>query len=153
MIQTLNAWGRSTGLILGQRVIDKGSNEITALPDFLKELQLKGCLVTLDAMGCQKKIVEEIVEQEADYIITLKKNQKGLYEELMAEMERQKETLEVAISRDKGHGRAELRKVYVSENLTFMEQTENWRDLNSVILVERSHWEQGKKHIPILCIF
>ena len=68
-------------------------------------------------------------------------------------MYRPEETLQVDISRDKGQERTELRKVYVSENLTFMEQTENWRDLNSVILVERSHWEQGKKHIPILCIF
>lgn len=82
IVQTLNAWGRSTGLILGQKVIEKGKNEISALPDFLTVLQLKGCLVTLDAMGCQKKVVEEIAKQEADYIITLKKNQALLYSQV-----------------------------------------------------------------------
>ena len=82
MVQTLNAWGRSTAVILGQKVLEKGNNEISASPDFLRVLQLKGCLVTIDAMGCQKKVVKEITEQQADYIITLKKNQALLYSQV-----------------------------------------------------------------------
>lgn len=145
LVQMVNVWVDEHNLSFGQQKVAKKSNEITAIPELLKLIDCKDSIITIDAIACQKEIISQIREQEADYIITLKKNQKGLYEELMAEMERQKETLEVAISRDKGHGRAELRKVYVSENLTFMEQTENWRDLNSVILVERSRWEQGKE--------
>ena len=75
----LSAWSTKNKLVLGQLKVDKKSNEITAIPSLLNKLKLKGCIVTLDAMGCQKKIVEQITEQKADYLITLKKNQSGLY--------------------------------------------------------------------------
>ena len=76
----VSAWAQKNGLVLGQRKVDNKSNEITAIPQLLKVLYLKGCIVTIDAMGCQKEIVSQVVSQEADYVITLKKNQVGLYQ-------------------------------------------------------------------------
>lgn len=71
-------------LILAQVKVDVKSNEITAIPQLLRVLYLKGCIVTLDAMGCQREVVSQIVAQSADYVITLKKNQGSLYERVEA---------------------------------------------------------------------
>ncbi len=75
----VSAWAKEQGLVLGQRKVDNKSNEITAIPQLLKVLYLKGAIVTIDAIGGQKEIVSTIVDKEADYLINLKKNQKGLY--------------------------------------------------------------------------
>ncbi len=79
-IVMVSAWAKNSGLVLAQRKVAKKSNEITAVPELLKVLELSGAIVTLDAMGCQTKIVNQIINQKADYLITLKKNQPGLYE-------------------------------------------------------------------------
>lgn len=63
----VSAWSTKNKLVLGQVKVDNKSNEITAIPSLLKNDQLKGCIVTIDAIGCQKKIVKEIIEKEADY--------------------------------------------------------------------------------------
>lgn len=79
-IHMVSAWATESRLVLGQVKVDKKSNEITAIPELLDLLELSGCIVTIDAMGCQKDIVKLVTEQNADYIITLKKNQGLLYE-------------------------------------------------------------------------
>ena len=79
-IVMVSAWAQQNGLVLGQRKVDNKSNEITAIPQLLKVLYLKGAIVTIDAMGCQKDIVSQIVLKKADYVIALKKNQGGLYQ-------------------------------------------------------------------------
>jgi len=79
-IVMVSAWAQQNGLVLGQRKVDNKSNEITAIPQLLKVLYLKGVIVTIDAMGCQKEIVSQKFEKEADYVIALKKNQVGLYQ-------------------------------------------------------------------------
>ena len=76
---TVNAWSTELGVCLGQEDVDGKSNEITAVPKLLERLALKGCLVTADAMSCQKKIAQQIIRQEADYLLAVKKNQKTLY--------------------------------------------------------------------------
>jgi predicted transposase YbfD/YdcC len=77
-INMVSAWATSNRLVLGQKKVDGKSNEITALPELIKVLDLAGCIVTIDAMGCQTKIVEKIIEKEADYVIALKNNQGNL---------------------------------------------------------------------------
>ena len=72
-IHMISAWASSSSLVLGQRKVSEKSNEITAIPELLKVLELKGCIVTIDAMGCQKEIVSAIAEKEADYVIAVKK--------------------------------------------------------------------------------
>jgi len=91
-IHMVSAWATSQRLVLGQVKVDKKSNEITAIPALLKVLELNGSIVTIDARGCPRSIVKSIVEQEGDYVITLKKNQPSLYarvEELFKQAIRQ----------------------------------------------------------------
>jgi predicted transposase YbfD/YdcC len=83
-IHMVSAWATEQRLVLGQVKVDEKSNEITAIPELLKVLSLGGCIVTIDAMGCHKEIVKLIAGQEADYIITLKKNQGALYNRVEA---------------------------------------------------------------------
>jgi predicted transposase YbfD/YdcC len=83
-IHMVSAWATEQKLVLGQVKVDEKSNEITAIPELLKVLSLRGCIVTIDAMGCQKEIVKLIAQQEADYVITLKKNQGSLYKRVEA---------------------------------------------------------------------
>lgn len=75
----VGAWATENRLVLGQVKVDKKSNEITAIPELIKVLEVSGCIVTIDAMGCQREIVKLLAEQNADYVITLKKNQGQLY--------------------------------------------------------------------------
>ncbi len=79
-IVMVSAWAQQQRLVLGQRKVDGKSNEITAIPQLLKVLYLKGAIVTIDAIGCQKEIVSTIIDKEAHYVIALKKNQGGLYQ-------------------------------------------------------------------------
>ena len=78
----VSAWAGSNGLVLGQLKVSDKSNEITAVPELLRVLELSGCIVTLDAMGCQKKIAREIIEADADYVLALKGNQETVHEEV-----------------------------------------------------------------------
>jgi predicted transposase YbfD/YdcC len=75
----VSAWATSNKLVLGQCKVEEKSNEITAIPELIKVLDIAGCLVTIDAMGCQKEIVKSIAEKSGEYIIALKKNQGNLY--------------------------------------------------------------------------
>lgn len=142
-IVIVSAWARQSGLVLAQRKVSKKSTEITAVPELLKVLELSGAIVTLDAMGCQTKIVNQIVNQKADYIITLKKNQGGLYK-------RVDELFELALSQSKidldlsnysvfesGHGRTEKRYYHVLNNISkIVDAKQKWSNLNSVVRVE-----------------
>ena len=78
----VSAWAEDNGLVLGQLKVNQKSNEITAVPELLRALELAGCIVTLDAMGCQKKIAREIKEADADYVLALKGNQEKVHEEV-----------------------------------------------------------------------
>ena len=78
----VSAWAEGNGLVLGQLKVADKSNEITAVPELLRVLELGGCIVTLDAMGCQKKIAQEIIEADADYVLALKGNQEKVHEEV-----------------------------------------------------------------------
>jgi hypothetical protein len=81
-IQMVSAWAQANRVVLGQVKTDAKSNEITAIPHLLKFLDIQGCIVTIDAMGCQKAIAEQIITAEGDYVLTLKGNQETLYEEV-----------------------------------------------------------------------
>ena len=82
MLDTVGAWATENGLILGQQVVDDKSNEITAIPQLIELLEIKGCTITIDAAGCQKNIAAQIVEKEADYVLAAKGNQPSLDESL-----------------------------------------------------------------------
>jgi predicted transposase YbfD/YdcC len=81
-IHIISAWACKNKLVLGQKKVDDKSNEITAIPELLNLLMLEGCIVTIDAMGCQKEIAEKIVDKKADYVLAVKGNQVTLHEDL-----------------------------------------------------------------------
>lgn len=147
LVQMVNVWVNETQLSFGQIKVAEKSNEITAIPALLEMIDCEKSIITIDAIACQKEIVSKIIEEKADYVIALKKNQKELYEQVESEILRQKEHLPHYISRDLGHGRAEKRTVYVLENLSFIDVLQDWKSLNSMILVERFTERNGKKII------
>ena len=81
-IHMVNVWASSHGLALGQTKVDEKSNEITAIPKLLQLLELAGCIITIDAMGCQREIAREIIEAQADYLLAVKENQGRLYDDV-----------------------------------------------------------------------
>lgn len=136
----VSAWARENGLVLGQLQVSDKSNEITAVPELLRALELSGCIVTLDAMGCQRNIAKEIKEADAEYVLALKGNQGKAHEEI-------KSYLDDAIARgakelvkhetlEKDHGRIEQRTYWQSGQLDWFEDRENWEGLLSVGVVE-----------------
>ncbi len=150
-IHMVSAWATTNGLVLGQRKVDSKSNEITAIPELLKVLSLKGCIVTIDAIGCQKKIVKQTIKQGGDYVIGLKKNQCGLYERVEKLFD---EALlngfkgliksEYRISEDT-HGRQETRYCQVLTNINKeIDPKGEWKGLKSIAFVDYLRTEKGK---------
>jgi len=157
----VSAWCSANNLVLGQVKTDVKSNEITAIPELLDLLYLKGCCVTIDAMGCQKKIVKKIVkEKEADYVIGLKGNQGKLHDEVinyfadvkkdgelekMEEGESLNEKIAMIKTLEKGHGRLELRKYYYSTDIEGLGDTKkDWYGLTGIGMIYRQSTEKGK---------
>jgi predicted transposase YbfD/YdcC len=144
----VSAWATANGLALGQvRVADK-SNEITAVPELLRALELAGCIVTLDAMGCQKKIAREIVEADADYVLALKGNQEAVHEEIKTFLDDAIRcapgTLAYTETLEKGHGRIETRRYWQSDRLDWFADRDLWEGLRSVGVVEAEREIQGQ---------
>ena len=112
----VSAWSSLNGVVLGQEKTAKKSNEITAIPELLNSLAIKGCIVTIDAMGCQKGIAEQIVKQKADYLLALKANQGNFHEEVASFLTVAKESGFKNVEHDffedvdAGHGRVETRR-------------------------------------------
>jgi predicted transposase YbfD/YdcC len=150
-IHMVSAWATENRLVLGQVKVDKKSNEITAIPELLKTLELSGTLVTIDAMGCQKEIVKLLTEQDADYVITLKKNQGQLYknvEQLFKEAIRtefQGIQHSAYHTREQAHGRSEIRHYLMLTDIDErVDPNHKWQNLKSVGLVESVRTVAGK---------
>jgi predicted transposase YbfD/YdcC len=149
-LHLVNVWATQNRLILGQWKVDEKSNEITALPALLRALELSGCIVTADALHCQKEIAKEISEADADYVLALKGNQGILHEEVQSfldDAERRHwagvphahaETLE------KDHGRIERRRYWVTEAIEWLADKPQWEKLRSVGVVEATREVEGK---------
>jgi len=141
-LNVVSAWAAEQSVVLGQVKCEDKSNEITALPELLKVLELKGCIVTIDAMGCQREIVKQIVEKEAEYVISLKGNQGLLHREVKEFMDWAERVKFKGIgfdyfeSLEKGHGRIEKRRCWVTEEIDWLEQFAEWANLKSIIMVE-----------------
>ena len=130
-IHLVNAWANSNGLVLGQVKTDEKSTEITAIPELLRILDIEGCIVTIDAMGTQRKIAQTIVDLEADYILAVKENQSYLKEDVESTFFRQQpDSVDEAV--EKGHGRIEIRKCEVINKIDFIDQKEQWAGLRSL---------------------
>ena len=142
-LHLVSAWATANGLTLGQVAVGAESNEVTAIPRLLELLDLKGCVVTIDAAGCQKDIAGQIVAKGADYVLALKENQPTLYEQVSdhflerlggagrgGELRHQRQV-------EEGHGRTETREVFVGSATEAMRGSGAWAGLASVVLVIR----------------
>lgn len=130
--------------------VEEKTNEITAIPTLLSVLELKGCIVTLDAMGCQKEIAGAIVEKGADYILAVKGNQGFLLDDLKEAFSQQK-SLRANITTELGHGRIEKRTCRVIEETAWICRKEEWKGLQSLVEItsERTHKASGEKQAEV----
>jgi len=131
----VSAWATNNNLVLGQVKVSEKSNEITAIPRLLELITVKGCIVTIDAMGCQQDIARKITEQEADYILAVKENQKQLYQDIADEF-RFGKNIQTDLTEELDHGRIETRKCSVITDFNFIENKQEWAGLKSIIKVE-----------------
>lgn len=159
-IHMVSAWANQAGLSLGQVKTEAKSNEITAIPALLDMLEIKGCIITTDAMGCQTDIAEKIVEKQADYVLAVKDNQKFLHEAIA-------DYFEVAITANNpalcllqtheethpGHGCIETRRCYLATCLDTLPDVTGWKELKSIGMVESERFIKeslNKSRIPKL---
>lgn len=141
----VSAWVADQCLSLGQVKVGEKSNEKTAIPVLLDDLDLEGAVVSIDAVACSPSIAAQIIENQGDYLLALKKNQKTIYEQVTSEMERQKALLEKDIWEDFGSGRVEKRSCYVLKDLRFIEAIEDWTGINTIVMIEAQRQKNGKK--------
>ena len=143
-LHMVSAWASTNRLVLGQEATEEKSNEITAIPKLLELLELKGCIVTIDAMGCQHAIAAQIIAQGGEYVLGLKGNQSHLQEAVEDFFSAAQVANFVGVSHDyteeldKDHGRLEVRRYWVSETLCTLPDTERWAGLRSIGMVERT---------------
>lgn len=152
-IHMVGAFATESGLALAQVKTADKSNEITAIPELLDALMLKGCIVTLDAMGCQRAIVEKIISKEGDYVISLKGNQCTLHDDVKLFLETEKNTHFAKTKHDyfetveKGHGRVETRRYWITEQINWLNNREEWRGLKSIGMVESERYTKGETSV------
>lgn len=137
-IHVVSAWSNELSLVLGQICTEEKSNEITAIPALLELLDIKGCIVTIDAMGTQKSIAKKIREKEADYILSLKENQKIMYGEVSIYFENEvftedinelKKNNQYFVDFCQEHGRYEKREYYITYDIKWFEELKEWEGL------------------------
>ena len=134
-IYLVSAWASENKLMLGQQKVAEKSNEITAIPSLLEALVLKGCIITIDAMGCQRDIAKAIIDKEADYILALKGNQGLLHQHVQQSFEIENPT-ETNTELDLGHGRIEKRTCSIMSDLKWIDEPEKWSGLKTIIKVD-----------------
>ena len=150
-IHMVSAWAVETQLVLAQTKVDAKSNEITAIPALLELLEISGCIVTIDAMGCQKEIAKQIVGQDADYVLALKANQGRLYRDAQTLFEDARAIdfadCDYHKTIDKGHGRIEIRECWATAHPEYLEalyKPEQWAGLQTAVMV-RAERRLGEK--------
>jgi len=153
-IDMVSAWACANHLVLGQVKVDEKSNEITAIPQLLKALEISGCIITIDAMGCQTEIAKTIVEEQADYVLALKDNQGNLFEDTQKLFEDLESSQYQAYIYDyektvnKGHGRIEIRECWTISDpqiLCHLRGFQNWEKLMTVSRIRSQRWIGDEK--------
>jgi predicted transposase YbfD/YdcC len=142
-IHMVSAWASKAGMSLGQVKTEEKSNEITAIPALLQLLEIKGCIITIDAMGCQTDIVKQIIDQQGDYVLAVKDNQKSLHEAIVDYFEAAIAANNPALCQlqqyeetNAGHGRVETRRFCLSTCLDTLPEAERWKGLKGIGMVE-----------------
>lgn len=152
-IHMVSAWATNNHLVLGQQAVQEKTNEITAIPELLRLLDISGCIVTIDAMGCQTEIAKQIIVQQADYVLAVKENQGHLHEDmaLFFRLAHQNDFQKVDSTYDrtvnKGHGRVEIREcraVSGEDSLQFLRDNDRWPGLQTLVMVTSRRQFKGR---------
>jgi predicted transposase YbfD/YdcC len=152
-IHMVSAISTKHGLILGQKKCEEKSNEITAIPELLDVLDIMGSIITIDAMGCQKKIAEKIIFKKADYILALKGNQGNLNDEVKGFFDKVKHPefkhyiYQTDSQTEKGHGRIETRECTTIKKLDWLLEPANWDSLNCIVQIKSTVIKNNKQTI------
>ena len=138
-LHMLHAWSAEQRLLLGQVAVDGKSNEITAVPKLLEPLSLKGCIVTADALNCQRVIATKVVEKGSDHVLALKGTQGSLHDDVRCFLDDPARTAEIAHTTvDGDHGRIETRTSLVSTNIAWLQERHAWPGLAAIGRVVRA---------------
>lgn len=154
-IHMVSAFASDLEIVLGQQKADTKSNEITAIPKLLDLLSLEGALVKIDAMGCQKNITKKIRQKGGDYILALKENHKNLYTDVKEFMDKEREegfkntSYDYYEDIDKGHGRIEIRKCYITDDVNWIEGKADWEDFKTIAIIESKRIEKDKETLEV----
>ena len=152
-IHMVSAWAEANELVLGQVKVDDKSNEITAIPALLALLDITGCIVTIDAMGCQREIAQQIIDQGGDYLLAVKKNQGNLYDDiaLFFDLAQQNGFAKVNHTSHQtvngGHGRIEKRQCWAisgEDSLSFLRNHDHWAKLQTIIMIQSERHLDGQ---------
>ena len=152
-IHMVSAWASASGVALGQTRVDGRSNEITAIPRLLEMLQVEGCIVTIDAMGCQKEVASKILEERADYVLAVKRNQGRLHEDVHDIFDLARKSDFDCLDHDyhetinAGHGRVETRRCWAVSDLDhirYVDDGRQWPGLTTLVMVEGERLVGGK---------
>lgn len=149
-IHMVSAWANENKMVLGQVKVDDKSNEITAIPKLLNLLDIKGCIVTIDAMGCQRNIAKTILESDADYVLALKGNQGTLQEDILPYFKdagTKDADYDYCDTIEKDHGRIEVRKCWVSSDTDWLNKKHDWPGLNSIGMIESTRIINNEKSV------
>lgn len=151
-IHVVSAWANKNKLVLGQIKVDDKSNEITAIPELLKVLDIRGCIITIDAMGTQTEIAETIVYSGAEYVLALKENQKTLHDdvelyfndEVLTKTKKELTKDEIYLKTvEKDHGRIEKREYYMVKDISWLDNADRWSNLFAIGMVNSEVDENG----------
>lgn len=139
----VTAWCKEGGYSLGQKTVDEKSNEITAIPQLLDILNIKGSIITIDAMGTQTAIAEKIKKKRCHYVLAVKGNQKSLYEDISLYFDDEKHIEKIIYKGnylktiDKNHGMADVREYYQTTSVNWLNGKEKWKGIKSIGMVIR----------------
>ena len=142
-IHMISAYATELGLVLGQLKTEAKSNEITAIPQLIETLDLKGAIVTIDAMGCQKKIARCIIDAKADYILQVKDNQKNLHEDLQLLFDNPPAPVDHFQTIDADHGRIEIRRYATTDDIAWLQADHQWAGIKSITMACRQREVDG----------
>lgn len=138
----VSAYASENGLVLAQQTTQEKSNEITAIPKLLDMIDIQGCIVTVDALNCQKTLAKKVVDKKADYLFAVKNNQQELYDQIRGRFENQSVD-DQNVEEDIGHGRIEKRTCKVICNLDFVDNAPQWEGLRSIVQIQAQRTQKA----------
>ena len=143
-IHMISAYASANKLVIGQHKTDQKSNEITAIPELIKLLDIKGTIVTIDAMACQTDIAEAILDKQADYLLAVKNNQGTLRKAVEKAFAQQRAATLELLNIEQGHGRVEVRQSHVLNSEVLDGDFSRWKGLKAIVMVENFRYSKGK---------